>query len=129
MSQDETSLVRKLLIVDDSKVSRMIIRTFLSKKCPSWVFQEAGSGDAALAMAAEFHPDFITMDVNMPGISGFEAAERLMASDPQVRIVVLSANIQESSQRMAESLRLSFVAKPATEASLQQALTHLLAAA
>lgn len=129
MSQDEALLVRKLLIVDDSKVSRMIIRTFLTKRCPSWIIQEASSGDAALTLVAEFLPDFVTMDVNMPGISGFEAAERLMASDPKVRIVVLSANVQESSLRMAESLRLKFVAKPATEASLQQALNHLLAAA
>lgn len=129
MSQDEVSLQRKLLIVDDSKVSRMIIRGFFAKMCPAWVVQEAGSGDAALAMLTDFQPDFVTMDVNMPGINGFEAAEHIMASDPKVRLVMLSANIQESSVRMAASLRLNFVAKPATEASLQQALHHLLASA
>lgn len=127
MPQNEAALERKLLIVDDSKVSRMIIRAFFAKMCPLWVVQEAGSGDAALALVAEFQPDFVTMDVNMPGINGFDAAEQIMASDPKVRLVMLSANIQESSVRMAASLRVNFVAKPATEASLQQALHHLLA--
>ncbi len=129
MSQNEASLERKLLIVDDSKVSRMIIRAFFTKMCPAWTVQEAGSGDAALALVGEFQPDFVTMDVNMPGISGFDAAEQIVAKDPKVRLVMLSANIQESSLRMAASLRVNFVAKPATEASLQQALHHLLATA
>jgi CheY-like chemotaxis protein len=127
MSLEEDSQVRKLMIVDDSKVSRMRIRAFFTAHCPDWVVQEAGSGDEALTIAAEFQPHFVTMDVNMPGISGFEAAEKLMASHSDIRIVMLTANIQESSRKQATSLQLNFVAKPATEVSLQQALDHLLA--
>ena len=127
MSQENTTEVQKLMIVDDSKVSRMRIRAFFTARCPQWAVQEAGSGDEALTVAADFKPDFVTMDVNMPGISGFEAAEKLMASHPDIRIVMLTANIQESSRKQATSLQLNFVAKPATEASLQQALDHLLA--
>lgn len=127
MSLDETPQVPKLLIVDDSKVSRMRIRAFFASHCPQWRIEEAASGDEAIAFSASFQPDFVTMDVNMPGISGFEAAERLMEQHPKVHVVILTANIQESSRRQAASLRLNFVAKPATEASLQQALTYLLA--
>lgn len=126
MAQDVGTQGRKLLIVDDSKVSRMRIRTFFSTHCPSWVVQEAASGDEAVGINREFLPDFVTMDVNMPGISGFEAAPQIMASNPKVRVVVLTANIQESSKQMAASLNLRFVAKPATEASLQQALDYML---
>ena len=50
------------------------------------------------------------------------------ALDPAVRIVMLTANIQESSRNEAASMRVHFVAKPATEASLQQALNHLIGA-
>lgn len=128
MSQGEMLLDRKLLVVDDSRVSRMMIRTFFAKRCPSWSILEASSGDEAIGMAKEARPDFVTMDVNMPGINGFEAARQLLALDDQVRIVMLTANIQESSRTEAASLRLSFVAKPATEASLQQALNHLVGA-
>lgn len=127
MAQDAGTQGCKLLIVDDSKVSRMRIRAFFSAHCPSWQVQEAATGDEAIAMSREFQPDFVTMDVNMPGISGFEAAPQIIAINPQVRVVMLTANIQESSKQMAASMNLCFVGKPATETSLQQALDYMLA--
>lgn len=127
MAQDALTQGSKLLIVDDSKVSRMRIRAFFSTHCPSWTIYEAATGDESIRMSRELLPDFVTMDVNMPGISGFEAAPQIIAIDPKVRIVMLTANIQESSKQLAASMNLSFVAKPATEASLQQALDHMLA--
>lgn len=129
MSLDKKSSVCKLLIVDDSKVSRMRIHAFFTKHCPQWVIQEAESGDEALSMAARDQPDFVTMDVNMPGMSGFETAQMMLMRSQSIRIVMLTANIQESSRKVAASLHLNFVAKPTTEASLQQALDYLLAPA
>ena len=128
MTQDKAGLQRKLLIVDDSKVSRMRIHAFFTAHCPEWKVEEASSGDEALVMAAQAAPDYVTMDVNMPGMSGYETAQLMLVRDPAIRIVILTANIQESSRQVAASLRLNFVAKPATEASLQQALDHLLSA-
>ena len=127
MSQEEISLPRTLLIVDDSKVSRMRIRAFFTSHCPQWTIQEAGSGDEAIVMASASPPDFVTMDVNMPGMSGFETAQLMLVRNPDIRVVMLTANIQEGSRMAAASLHIHFVAKPATEASLQQALDYLLA--
>ncbi len=126
MPQDQASLPRKLLIVDDSKVARMRVHAFFSAHCPQWLIEEAGSGDEALVLAAQAPPNFVTMDVNMPGMSGYETAQLMLLRSPDIRIVVLTANIQESSRQVAASLRLYFVAKPATEASLHQAMDHLL---
>lgn len=126
MVQDASQMAAKLMIVDDSKVSRMRIRAFFSAHCPLWTVQEAGSGDEALVMAANDQPDYVTMDVNMPGMSGFETAQLMLLRDPDIRIVMLTANIQEGSRQLAASMRLNFVAKPATESSLQQALDYLL---
>lgn len=126
MAQDGSTAGRKLLIVDDSKVSRLRIRTFFAAQCPSWAIQEAGTGDEAVAICRESAPDYVTMDVNMPGISGFDAAPQIIAMNPNTRVVMLTANIQESSKKLAASLNLSFVAKPATEASLQQTLDFLV---
>lgn len=126
MVQDASQMARKLMIVDDSKVSRMRIRAFFSAHCPQWTVQEAGSGDEALVMAANDPPDYVTMDVNMPGMSGFETAQLMLLRDPNIRIVMLTANIQEGSRQLAASMRLNFVAKPATESSLQQALDYML---
>ena len=118
----------KLLIVDDSKVSRMRIRAFFAAHCPAWDIQEAGTGDEAIALASTFPPDYVTMDVNMPGMSGFEAADLLLLHNSAVRVVMLTANIQESSKKLAALRHIGFVAKPPTETSLSQALTFLLGA-
>jgi CheY-like chemotaxis protein len=128
MSLDETSQARKLLIVDDSKVSRMRIRAFFASHCPTWHIEEAGSGDEAIASSASFQPDFVTMDVNMPGISGFEAAELLMERHPKVHVVMLTANIQESSRVQALALNATFIKKPATEPVVREAVDYFLAA-
>ena len=111
---------RNLLIVDDSKVSRLRIQSYFATVCPHWEIREAGSGDEALVISETFQPDYVTMDVNMPGISGYEAAQKITAGNPKLRIVMLTANIQESSKQMASDLNLHFVAKPIVSASLEK---------
>lgn len=119
----------RLLVVDDSRVSRMIIKGKVASMCPDWEVFEATSGDEALALAPQLQPDFVTMDVNMPGISGFEAAEKLLGLLPQARIAMLTANIQESSRDRAVALGVKFVQKPVTEAAIQQAVEYFSAGA
>lgn len=119
----------QLLIVDDSRVSRMMIRARVAALRPDWLLTEAGSGDEAVVQVGLEAPDCITMDVNMPGLSGFEAAEKILAVAPQVRIVMLTANIQESSRTRAEALGVRFVQKPITDASMLQVIDFLVAPA
>jgi CheY-like chemotaxis protein len=118
----------KLLIVDDSNVSRLMIRGRFAVLQPDWEVIEAASGDEAVALVPTTKPDFITMDVNMPGISGFEAAEMILKQNPQVRIAILTANIQGASREKAQQLDVKFVQKPATQAAIQQAIDYFLAA-
>jgi CheY-like chemotaxis protein len=118
-----------LLIVDDSKVSRMMIRNKVSQLQPDWQIQEAGTGDEAVAMVRASAPDFITMDVNMPGINGFEAVAQIRAFNNTSKIAMLTANIQESSRVKASDLNVTFVQKPATEPAIRQALDYFLAVA
>ena len=118
----------KLLIVDDSNVSRLMIRGRVAALQPDWEVIEAASGDEAVALVPSAKPDFITMDVNMPGITGFEAIEKIRQTDQRVKIVILTANIQSSSRDKAEHLHAKFVQKPVTQASMQQAIDYFLAA-
>ena len=118
---------RKILIVDDSNVSRLMIKGRLAVAQPEWEVVEAASGDLALAMIPTEAPDFITMDVNMPGISGFEAVEKIREINNVVKIVLLSANIQASSRERAQQLGVLFVQKPVTQAAIQQAVDYFLA--
>lgn len=124
-----TELAKRLLIVDDSRVSRMIIKGKVASLQPDWEVLEAASGDEAVQRALDLRPDFITMDVNMPGMSGFDAAERLQALLPQARIAMLTANIQESSRERAQTLGVKFIQKPVTEAAIQQAVDYFRASA
>lgn len=117
----------RLLIVDDSRVSRMMIRARVQALQPDWVVTEAATGDEALALVAESAPDYVTMDVNMPGLNGFDAADQLHTMAPNTRIVMLTANIQESSRARAESIGLRFVQKPITDASMIQVIAYLTA--
>jgi len=121
-------LAKRLLIVDDSRVSRMIIKSKVASLGLGWELQEAASGDEALEQARHWQPDFVTMDVNMPGMSGFDAAQRLRELLPQVCVVLLTANVQESSRERAAQLGVKFVPKPVTEAAIVQAVQHFQAA-
>jgi len=118
---------RTLLIVDDSKVSRMMIKNKVGQLQPDWEIQEAGTGDEAVAMVRVSAPDFITMDVNMPGINGFEAVEQIRQFNSSCKIAMLTANIQESSRARASNLNVSFVQKPATDPAIRQAIDYFVA--
>jgi len=115
---------KKILIVDDSKVSRMLIRSHIMAQRPDWITSEAACGEDAIAMVDVEQPDFCTMDINMPGIPGTDAAEQILAKHPSIKIVIFSANIQETHQERARSLGTILVSKPVTEKSITLALDY-----
>ena len=117
-----TNATPLLLIVDDSRMSRMLIRAIIVDTRPNWRIIEATSGDEAIKLVDEHLPDFISMDVNMPGISGLEAAGRIRIRHPDTRIVMCTANIQESTREAAKRAGLEFVAKPITAQSMASAI-------
>jgi two-component system chemotaxis response regulator CheY len=117
---------KKLLIVDDSKVSRMIIRARVHAVYPDWEILEACNGAEGIAAAHQYLPDFCTMDINMPGMLGTEAAEQILKELPNIRVVIFSANIQETFQERATAMGATFIAKPITEKSIAEALHYFL---
>jgi len=118
----ESNAKISLLIVDDSRVSRMMIRAFALDKHPDWQITEAASGDEAIKLVEQQHFDYCTMDINMPGTLGIVAAEQILEKFPAMRIAIFSANIQESLRSRAAELGANFVAKPVTEKSVGQAI-------
>jgi CheY-like chemotaxis protein len=113
---------RKLLVVDDSQTSRQVIRNYVLKNRRTWVQYESDNALDALDMIRMVSPDFITMDVNMPNMSGLEAAERIVKQYPHIKITLITANIQESVRLRAIELGLGFIEKPIKEAGILDAI-------
>ncbi len=118
---------KTLLIVDDTRLSRTMIRRLIENQHPDWQFIEAHDGEQAIAQAHTHLPDFCTMDINMPGIPGTVAARQIQQQHPEIRIVIFSADIQQGQRQRAKEIGIEFVAKPVNETSIQLALQHLLA--
>ena len=116
---------KTVLIVDDSRVSRMLSRQFILAKHPGWKIEEAATGEDALKAVDVSVPDLIILDVNMPGMGGFAAAEKLREKCPSVHISLLTANVQDASRSRAVSLKVEFAEKPITEARINQIIRVL----
>lgn len=80
----------KVMIVDDSKVSRAMLANHLSKTNFEVVAMAKDAAEA-LTLYREFSPDIVTMDMNLPDADGIECSKRIRAIDPEARIVMISA--------------------------------------
>ena len=116
------SPIKSVLIVDDSRVARMLLRNMILSIHPHWIVTEVASGREAIEHANVETPNYITMDFNMPDMNGIEASEQILRHAPQTIIALFTANVQEHTRTQAESLGIGFVGKPITEASIKQAL-------
>jgi len=79
-----------ILIVDDHAVVRQGYASLLSTVLSPCVVREAGNGDQAYSMCQEDAPQVMIMDVNMSGISGIEAARRILQRFPDVNVLFFS---------------------------------------
>ncbi len=89
------------MLVDDHAVVRMGFKLLLQASTDIEVVAEADSGEAACQMYENIAPDVVVMDIAMAGMGGIEAIKRLIAKDPRVRILVLSAHEDTSHPKRA----------------------------
>ncbi len=109
---------KTVLVVDDSRVSRLMARQFILSARPSWTVEEAATGEDAIAKAQALNPQLILVDVNMPGMDGLAAAEQLRAICPAATISLVTANVQNATRNRAAELGVGFMEKPITEARI-----------
>jgi two-component system chemotaxis response regulator CheB len=93
----------RVLVVDDSSIMRQLILDLLAEDSCIQVVAEAADGMEALHLAAEFKPDLITMDLEMPHLGGMEAIEILM-STRAVPILVLSDQVSAQAAMKAVAM-------------------------
>ena len=81
----------RVILADDHPIVRASIRRLLEKADDIEVVGEAGDGIETIRLVEELAPDVLLLDVEMPGMKGFEVARRLQAAGASVRILALSA--------------------------------------
>jgi len=112
--------VQTVLVVDDSRTSRMLIRAIIGQRYPQAQILEAGDGEQALSMAKTLTTslDLATVDLHMPGMDGLEVVMALRRRFPVAKLGLLTAEVNHRIQQGAAALGVSFIAKPITEESL-----------
>lgn len=80
----------RVIIADDQPFVRQGLRYIIDAQPDMECAGEAGDGEAACRLAAAVRPDIILMDIQMPGLSGLEATQRILCEHPEIRIVLLT---------------------------------------
>ncbi|MET0282804.1 MAG: response regulator transcription factor [Steroidobacteraceae bacterium] len=113
-----------ILVVDDHGIVRHGLSSLLDGHEGMRVVGAAGDGEEAVTAAERLHPDVIVMDLALPKLSGVDAALRILASQPAIRIVILSA--WDTSEHVFRALRAGargYVLKESAVAEILQAVT------
>ena len=110
---------KKILIIDDSTDTRLVVNARLKKKGYDTVF--AADGMQAIAVAQQARPDAIVLDLGLPGGSGFIVLQRLKANTALacIPVIILTADeSQESEFKGLEAGAAAYLHKPVQEAAL-----------
>jgi DNA-binding NarL/FixJ family response regulator len=81
----------RVLIVEDSSIYRNLLKETLLSRFPSMEIIEATNGQQALQKISSTCPDFIFMDIKLPGENGLELTRRIKADSPQMIIIILTS--------------------------------------
>lgn len=122
MSNAKTTTI---LVVDDSRVSRLLSRQFILHSHPDWIVEEAVTGEEAVTKLSTISPDLILLDVNMPGMGGLAAIVKLREVSPNVPICLMTANVQDAIREKAHNLGVQFAEKPITQARIDHVTANL----
>jgi DNA-binding NarL/FixJ family response regulator len=88
------SLLR-ILLVDDHEVVRLGLKSLLDRHAEFEVVAEASAENEAVRKAIEYQPDIVLMDIRLSGGSGIEACQQIVASIPDVKVIMLTSYAED----------------------------------
>jgi len=104
----------RLMLVDDHRLLREALRAILEQAGDIELVAEADNGAAALALAREFAPNVVVMGIGLEGMGGIEATRRMLAENPDIKVLGLSAfSDRRMALQMLEAGARGYIAKSA----------------
>jgi len=114
----------KILIIDDSALSRRVMRKILIEAGHEVV--EATDGFSALELFTIEHPQLVLLDLTMPGINGLDVLKQLKAIAPSAKVVIASADVQNLTKDLARQYGADgFINKPFVEEEVLEVVASL----
>jgi two-component system chemotaxis response regulator CheY len=105
--------LKRVLICDDAKIMRLLMRNLLEKTRLFEIVGEAVNGEECVHMYQELQPDLLTLDLTMPKKDGVAAAQEILAFHPEANIVVCTSAAQKFKRQQLEQMGIDkFVIKP-----------------
>jgi CheY-like chemotaxis protein len=101
-------MMKRVLVVDDNEVVRLIVRSALEMHTPC-VVNEAVDGDDALKKNETFNPDLVVMDLSMPRVNGLDASRTLKKTEHPPQVVLFTSHKGVVSESDANQAGLSAV--------------------
>ncbi len=119
-------MAKQVLIADDSKTVRRILRLFLQAQRNIAVCGEAANGVEAIEQARKLQPDLILLDLAMPELNGAEAASVLKKMMPKVPIIVFTMYSENIGKSLTSAIGVDMVlSKPDGMMALMEAVQSL----
>jgi len=115
----------RVMVVDDEQLARDELCYQLDRLGDVEVVAQAGNGFEALAAADRVDPDLVFLDIQMPGLSGFEVARRLLDREVASPAVVFVTAFDQHAIEAFEVNAVDYLLKPVDVARLEQALTRV----
>lgn len=128
LGEDET-LSRSLLIVDDDRGLNSVVAKFMSTRINNLAVYQAFDGFEAGSLMTEKHPGIVILDLDLPGIDGFDLCRRINESDrfgkPEIIVVTALENEEAEKNVLGLGVR-SFIKKPLNLVSLAALIEETL---
>jgi CheY-like chemotaxis protein len=125
ITTEESDSIRRdirILIVDDNKMNQLVLGAML--KNLGYCFDLASDGYEGYLAAKDVRYDIIFMDLLMPEMDGYQAAQKILAADKKALIVAFSANNMPESRKKAEMFGIKeFISKPVSLEDLKKLLS------
>ena len=118
----------RVLVVDDHELVRAGMRRLLEENPQVASIEEASSGEEALQLASHESYDIVLMDINLPGISGMEASDKMLMLAPECRIIMVTGHLEGGHIRKLLNAGVrGYITKGSSAEEMDKAMSRVMA--